>query len=136
MFGKTLLLETRSDSLAPGYGQRIQAGEVFCDDSSCGVYRVRRDGVLHEARRARAHSGRTAGVLDRRESGRTSAARRKIADARGIEHDGPKVFRAARIGQSVRLESGVRTRLRRRVQEDASVAVNRRDRGTIYVAPT
>jgi hypothetical protein len=44
------------------------------------------------------YTGGTAGVLGRRESRRASAARRKIAHARGIKHDGAEVFRAARIG--------------------------------------
>jgi len=66
---------------------------------------MRRYGVLHEARRARSDSGGTAGVLDWRESRGASASRRNIAHARGVEYDGTKVFQAAGIGQSVRLES-------------------------------
>ena len=92
MFGKTLPLETAYDSLAPGYGERIQAGAVFCDDGSCRVYRVRRDRVLREARRARAHSGGTAGVLDRRESRRASGARCKIAHAAAMNMMAQKYF--------------------------------------------
>ena len=50
----------------------------------------------------RAEHGRTAegatGVLDRGESRGTSAARCKVAHARGVEHDGPEIFQAAGIG--------------------------------------
>jgi len=50
----------------------------------------------------RAEHGRTAEERQAywigEKSGRASAARRKIAHARGIEHDGPEVFREARIG--------------------------------------
>src|ERR1700747_541034 len=50
----------------------------------------------------RAEHGRTAEERQAyrigEKSGRASAARRKIGHARGIEHDGPEVFREARIG--------------------------------------
>jgi len=89
----------------------------------CGV-----TAFLYATRRAWPHSGRTAGVLDWRESGRASAARRKIANGRGVEHDGQDVFQAVGIGQSVRLEFGIRTRLLRTGSKDSSPAVSRRDR--------
>jgi hypothetical protein len=70
----------------------IQTGAAFCDDGSRGVYRVRYDGVLYEARRTRPQFGGTAGVLDRRESGTASAARRKVTYGGGVEYDGSEVF--------------------------------------------
>ena len=80
------------DWLRQSHGQRIQTGSVLCDDGSRGIYRVRHYGVLHASRRTRPHIGGTASILDRRESGRASAARRKIAHARGLNMIAQKFF--------------------------------------------
>ena len=68
--------------VSPSHGQTIQTGAFFCDDGSGGVHRVWRDGILHSSRGSRQNSGGTGGLLDRRKSGRASAAWRKVADGR------------------------------------------------------
>src|SRR5215471_2122263 len=70
------------DCVDRSHAQRIQTGAVLRDDGSRGVCRVRSDGVLHASRRARQNRRATGGILDWRESGRASAARRKVAESR------------------------------------------------------
>jgi hypothetical protein len=52
----------------------------------------------------------------------------KLPTAAELNMMAQKYFKQQGSGQSVRLESGVRTRVRGRVHEDASAAVTRRDR--------
>lgn len=85
----------------------------------------------------RAAHGRTAEERAAYEIGdrRASAARRKVANGRGVEHDGTNLFQPARVWRSAPKclasrraagsEAGVRKGVHGGIQENASPAVNR-----------
>ena len=56
----------------------------------------------HRAEHGRTPEERQAYWIDEK-AGEQASTRRKIADAGGIEHDGPEVFRAAGIGKPIRI---------------------------------